>query len=152
MTTRADRAEELFRAGYNCSQAVFGAFYDVAEMNLSQALRASSAFGGGFGGSREVCGAACGMTMLVGIIDGYNNATDKDEKKRVYDNEKQLLAQFAEKRGTLICREMLGLKPGEVLPEPAVRDEAYYASRPCLAAVREAAQILQDRYNIPDLK
>lgn len=152
MTTRADRAEELFRAGYNCSQAVFGAFYDVAEMSLDQALRTSSAFGGGFGGLREVCGAACGMTMLVGLIDGYDNASNKDEKSRVYGTERDLMAEFSKDYGTCICREMLGLKPGESMPEPAVRDEAYYAGRPCLSAVRKAAQLLQDRYGISDLK
>lgn len=151
MTTRADRAEELFRKGFNCSQAVFGAFCDVVGMDLDQALRASSAFGGGFGGNREVCGAVCGMTMLVGMLDGYSDPADAEERKRVYGTEKQLTARFLEKQDSLICRELLGLQPGQVLSEPPVRDEAYYASRPCLSAVRDAAQIVQEHYGIADL-
>ena len=51
--------------------------------------------------------------------------------------------EFKEKKGTYICRELLNLKGGEDLPEPAVRDENYYKSRPCIGACRAAAGIIE---------
>ena len=54
---RADRAEELFRQGYNCSQSVFAAFADAVGMTTEEAAKLASPFGAGFGKLREVCGA-----------------------------------------------------------------------------------------------
>ena len=34
--SKADRAEELFRQGYNCSQSVFAAFAEEAGMTTSR--------------------------------------------------------------------------------------------------------------------
>ena len=54
---KADRAEELFRKGYNCSQSVFVAFAEELGMSEEEAARMASPFGAGFGKLREVCGA-----------------------------------------------------------------------------------------------
>ena len=56
-TTYGDRAEALFRQGYNCAQSVFAAFADLLDMEESYALRLASSFGGGVGRLREICGA-----------------------------------------------------------------------------------------------
>ena len=60
---RADRAEELFRQGYNCGQSVFAAFADVLGLTVEEAAKIASPFGAGFGKLREVCGAVSGMTL-----------------------------------------------------------------------------------------
>ena len=69
--SRADRAEELFRKGYNCSQSVFAAFADDLHMSVEEAARIASPFGAGFGKLREVCGAVSGMTLAAGIAEKY---------------------------------------------------------------------------------
>ena len=51
------KAMDLFKQGYNCSQAVFLAFSDMYDMDEKTAARFSSSFGGGMGRLREVCGA-----------------------------------------------------------------------------------------------
>ena len=61
---RVEKAKELFRQGFNCSQAVFAAcadLYGIEDETL--ALRLSASFGGGIGRMRQTCGAACGMFM-----------------------------------------------------------------------------------------
>jgi competence ComEA-like helix-hairpin-helix protein len=73
---RADRAEELFRMGYNCSQSVFAAFADVVGMTTEEAAQIASPFGAGFGKLREVCGAVSGMTLLAGYLRGYSDPSD----------------------------------------------------------------------------
>ena len=42
---RQDKAEELFRKGYNCSQSVFAAFADVLGMSVEEAAKIASPFG-----------------------------------------------------------------------------------------------------------
>ena len=140
---RADKAEELFRRGYNCSQSVFAAFADVVGMTEEEAAKLASPFGAGFGKMREVCGAVSGMTLLAGILNGYSDPADADGKKALYALIQKMCLEFEEKEGTLICRELLGLQKGEDLGEPAVRTEEYYRSRPCIRVCRTAAEIAE---------
>ena len=141
--SRADKAEELFRRGYNCSQSVFAAFADVVGMTEEEAAQLASPFGAGFGKLREVCGAVSGMTMVMGKVKGYSDPGDYEGKKALYAMIQKMCAEFEEKQGTLICRELLGLKKGEDIGEPAVRTEEYYRSRPCIGACRTAAEITE---------
>lgn len=66
--------------GYNCSQAVLGAFCDEIGMDFNTAMKLSSSFGGGMGRMREVCGACSAMFMIAGIIYGYDDSKDDQEK------------------------------------------------------------------------
>jgi C_GCAxxG_C_C family probable redox protein len=141
--TRADRAEALFRQGYNCSQSVFAAFADVVGMSVEEAAQLASPFGAGFGKLREVCGAVSGMTMLAGKLKGYSDPKAREEKIELYKLMQKMCAEFEEKEGSIICRELLGLEKGEDLGEPAVRTEEYYRSRPCVGACRTAAEIAE---------
>ena len=47
--TKADRAEELFKTGACCSQAVFGAFAEELGMDAETAMKVSAGLGGGVG-------------------------------------------------------------------------------------------------------
>ena len=147
--SKADRAEELFRQGYNCSQSVFAAFAEEAGMTTEEAAALASPFGAGFGKLREVCGAVSGMTMLAGRLRGYDDPADYEGKKELYALIQKMCAEFRECEGTIICRELLGLREGEDLAEPSVRTEEYYRSRPCIGACRAAAEIAE-RYLIND--
>ena len=140
---RPDKAEELFRKGYNCSQSVFAAFADVLGMSVEEAAKIASPFGAGFGKLREVCGAVSGMTLAAGYLKGYDDPADYEGKKELYRLIQKMCAEFEESKGTIICRELLGLKKGEDQAEPAVRTEEYYQSRPCVGACRKAAEIAE---------
>ena len=78
---QTDRAEKLFRQGYNCAQAVFGAFSQDLGLDSQEAMRLASPFGAGLGKLREVCGAVSGMLMVLGLARGYSNADAIDEKR-----------------------------------------------------------------------
>ena len=141
--SRADRAEELFRQGYNCGQSVFAAFADVLGLTVEEAAKIASPFGAGFGKLREVCGAVSGMTLVTGYLKGYSDPADYESKKEVYALTRKMCAEFEERQGSIICRELLGLKKGKDTAEPAVRTEEYYRSRPCIGACRTAAEIVE---------
>ena len=46
MKDRVEKAVELFKSGYNCSQSVVAAFADMYGFTQEQALRMSASFGG----------------------------------------------------------------------------------------------------------
>lgn len=140
---RPDKAEELFRKGYNCCQSVFAAFADELGMSVEEAAKIASPFGAGFGKLREVCGAVSGMTLAAGYLKGYDDPADYESKKALYALIQKMCAEFEEQKGTIICRELLGLQKGEDLSEPSVRTEEYYKSRPCISACRTAAEIAE---------
>lgn len=142
MEKRIQRAVELFKEGYNCSQSVVAAFADMYGFTEEQALKMSASFGGGIGRMRETCGAACGMFLLAGLETGTVNPKDKDGKAANYAVVQKLAAIFKERTGSLNCGELLGLgKKEPVTSVPDARTPQYYAKRPCVKTVEEAARI-----------
>ena len=92
---RAARAVDLFKQGFNCSQAVFASCADLFGINVEAlALRLSASFGGGIGRMRMVCGAASGMFMLAGLEKGSATPHDNDGKMANYVRVQQLAADF----------------------------------------------------------
>ena len=135
-------AAELFFNGYNCAQAVMVAFCDVTGLERDAAARMSSAFGGGMGRMREVCGAVSGMLMVAGILYGYDTPGDDAVKKAHYQLVQELAGKFREKMGSIVCREILKNPPSD--PTPTPRTPEFYKVRPCARMVALAAQILDD--------
>lgn len=138
---RVERAVELFKSGYNCSQSVVAAFADMYGFTEEQALRMSASFGGGIGRMRLTCGAACGLFMLAGLEKSATNGKDRDGKAANYALVQELAAEFKKRNGSLTCAELLGLKKPEDSSTPEARTEQYYAKRPCARMVEEAAKI-----------
>ena len=59
--SKKEEARELFLKGYNCAQAVAGAYAKEMGMDFDTVVQMVSSFGGGMGRMREVCGAVSGM-------------------------------------------------------------------------------------------
>ena len=157
---RAQRAVELFKQGFNCSQAVFASCADIYGLEDEQlALRLSASFGGGTGRMRMTCGAANGMFLLAGLQNGSATPHDNDGKMENYAFVQQLAGDFKAKYGSLICAELLGLAPknstlpfreGEGVgfsPKPEERTPQYYQKRPCVEMVAEAVRIFLSHIN-----
>lgn len=120
---RAAYARELFKQGYNCSQAVVGACADAFGLpDRSLAFRMAASFGGGIGRMRQTCGAACGMFLLEGLRSG-SDKPDREAKLRNYNRVQTLAAQFKEQNGALNCAELLanGKRPCADMVADAVR-------------------------------
>ena len=139
---RGIKAAELFLQGYNCAQAVAVAFCDVTGLTPEVAAQSVSAFGGGMGRMREVCGAVSGMLAVTSILYGYHTPGDDTVKMELYALVQQLAGKFREEIGSIICREILDNPPSD--PAPSPRTAQYYAERPCARLVYLAAKILDD--------
>lgn len=136
---RVAKGAELFKQGYNCSQAVTLAFADMYGVPEGLMARMSASFGGGIGRMRETCGAATGMFMLAGLEETAGQA-DKEGKARNYAVVQRLAADFRKETGSLLCRELLGgkIRKVDTTPVPDERTEQYYRKRPCGAMVELA--------------
>lgn len=143
--TKRERAEQLFLDGYNCSQAVAGAFCEEVGMDFDTLVKFASAFGGGMGRLREVCGTVSGMFLITGMLYGYNTPRDNEAKKELYMRIQELAFKFKEKNGSYICRELLDLDiKGADSPVPEQRTAEYYKKRPCKTLAGDAAEILEE--------
>jgi len=143
MTNHADIAKDLFKQGYNCSQAVLGAFCEELGLDFETAMKLSSSFGGGMGRMREVCGTVSGMFMAAGLKYGYSNTDNPDAKAEIYEKIQNLAKRFKDKNGSIICRELLNGIESSTTPTPSERTETYYKKRPCVELVGDAAEIFE---------
>ncbi len=144
MATKAEFAKELFLKGYNCSQAVFGAFCEDFGISLETGLILSSGFGGGFARRREVCGAVSGAVMVLSLVHGYSDTENHEAKKHLYEEVRKVLDEFERETGSIICRELLRLEEKESVPTPEARTKEYYQKRPCAQLVYLAAQCVEN--------
>ena len=119
---------ELFKQGFNCSQAVFASCADLYDMDEQLALRLASSFGGGMGRMRLVCGAASGMFMLAGLENGSATPHDHEGKMANYALVKELGGEFQSTYGSLICSELLANK------------------RPCAEMVAQSVRIFLEKF------
>lgn len=144
---RVALARELFLGGYNCAQAVFIAYRDLAGFDEAQAATMAAPFGGGMGRLREVCGAVSGMTMCAGYLSPNALPNDNENKRKCYSTVQTMAERFRFENGSIVCRELLGLAQQKDDPTPSERTAEYYKRRPCVEYVASAARIVGERIN-----
>lgn len=141
MSAHSDRAAELFKQGFNCSQAVFAAFCDEFDMDEETALKVSAGLGGGVGRLREVCGTVTGASMVAGMLYGATDGNDHEKKALTYQKVQQIVDEFKKLNPSIVCRELLGLSPtASTPPTPEHRTDEFYKKRPCVQLVEDSAK------------
>lgn len=145
--THADKAEQLFKSGANCAQAVLGAYSDELGFDFDTAMKLSSSFGGGMGRMREVCGAVSAIFMVAGVRYGVKADCTDSEKKEHYQRIQDIAAKLREKNGSIICRELLNLPEGNhTEATPTKRTEAFYKKRPCSEICRVVCDVFDEMF------
>lgn len=140
---RGTRAKELFLEGYNCAQAVVLAYEDFFDESPEILAQMVSAFGGGMGRLREVCGSVSGMFFVLSKVYGYAEPKDTKGKTDLYARVQELAERFKERNDSIVCRELLGLQEKTSAPVPEERTPDYYKKRPCPDIIGDAADILE---------
>ena len=143
---RRERAEELFKSGYNCAQAVIGAFCDDLGLDFDTTMKLSEGFGGGIGRMRLTCGAVSGMVMVAGMMLSRGEK-EGDTRTEVYGKVQELAEKFKEMNGSIVCAELLG-ENTNTKPKPDARTDAYYKKRPCVELVKDAVKIVEEEFDM----
>ena len=141
---RARKAKQNFLDGYNCCQSVMLAFSDVFEADKLTLSTIASGFGGGLARMREVCGTVSAIGMAAGFISPAVHPKNMEERTANYALVQELAGEFRKENGSIICAELLGLRPKKEIesPAPSERTEEYYRKRPCPELVACSARII----------
>ena len=137
MSERVKCAEELFKKGYVCSQAVFAAFSELLGMKQEYALRIGNGFGGGVARKQEICGAVSGAIMLIGLKYGKTEADDNKSHEKTYSMIDYFCSKFIERNGAINCYKILGCDLS------TAKEKGLFASV-CHKCVKDAAEIIEE--------
>lgn len=144
MGARADRAREMFLQGYNCSQAVVGAFADLFGYDPQTAMKFAEGLGGGLGRMRLTCGAVSATAVLAGMKMSSGQPGDLQRRGEIYAVIRQMAEEFKANNGSIICAELLGSAlPKDDSPIPEARTPDYYKRRPCADKIYQCALLVE---------
>ncbi|MBP3703950.1 MAG: C_GCAxxG_C_C family protein, partial [Clostridia bacterium] len=112
------------KKGYNCAQSVLCAFTDLIGYDEDGLFKLSEAFGGGIGGTGNICGAVSAIVMIAGITKSAGvSVLPVTNKKNSYETAAMLMEKFNNMNKSLICSEIKnkGLRSCDGCIEDAVR-------------------------------
>ena len=141
--THLEKAVQLQRDGYHCSQAIVGAFAEELGYNLKDSFKISTCFGGGMreGGT---CGCITASFMVLGMALGFYDPQDRELE--MYGNKKaeEFLALFKERMdGDITCKKILGYDISEPEGLAVIRKEGLMLKL-CPRAMKVCIGILED--------
>lgn len=139
---KAERAVELFGQRFMCSQAVFAAFAEELGVSEDQALKIGGCFGAGMM-KAEVCGACTGALMALGAKYGHCEAADMQSRANAGAKAEQFLDEFKRRKGSYICRDLLGCDISIPRNRVWAREKGLFTSI-CPEMVRAAAEIVTE--------
>ena len=116
--TAKEKVLDLHEKKYNCAQSVFGAFCEDFGVDRETAFKMAGAFGNGMR-CGEVCGAASGALMALGMMYGHHVDFDLEQKELCYRKTKEWMRRFNERFGETRCFALLGMDMSD--------DDVYYS-------------------------
>ena len=139
-----ERASNLFENGHNCAQSVLMAFCERYGLDGQMARKLSSGLGGGVGRKGDICGAANGACMVLGLhVCSTPGASEKDIYQAVIADVQKFLDTFRERCGALDCRDLIGFDISTEQGRAEARSQDVFKQR-CPGFVRAAAEILEE--------
>lgn len=95
----------LRSCGYNCAQSVLAALGSYTSLDVKTALSVSGGFGGGVR-CGEICGAASGAVMALGLAFPYVNGEDAEAKTRISKLTLAMNRDFVKQFGCIRCQDL----------------------------------------------
>ncbi|TYB33198.1 C-GCAxxG-C-C family protein [Flexistipes sinusarabici] len=146
---KSSDAAQLFRSGFNCSQSVVSVFADEYGIDKHVLRLLSSGFGGGMGGMQNVCGAASGAFMILGLKYGYGEESESYKKPQLYKIIQDFSREFSAQNGHLRCYDLLGCDLNtedgkEFFKKNELRE------RVCVECVKNSVELLEKFLNPPE--
>lgn len=129
MGERKNKAIDLHKNRYTCSQAVACAFCDLVDIDEAYMKDMVKRYSGG---AYKVCGAVMGAYVIVNCLNGNINYDNPAEPpKEDLELLKEIERKFTEKNSSVLCKDLKGITTGTVL-------------RSCRGCVEDAAEILEE--------
>ncbi len=106
----SEKLEKMFaikKSGANCAQAVACAFSEDYGVSTADMMRTSACFGAGMC-MGEVCGAASGAMIILGLKYGSALPDDKEARKLSKAKGREFMQSFRDTFGMIRCQNLLG--------------------------------------------
>ncbi len=100
-----EKAAALHESGFNCAQSVLCALGAYTGLDEKTALAITGGFGGGVS-CGEICGAASGAVMALGLACPFTDAADGEARMRARKAAATFNRAFKEKYGCLRCVDL----------------------------------------------
>lgn len=102
------KAGELFKLGYNSSQAVCGAIAGHYGLDQKTAFKMASSFGEGTSRMGGTCGAIEALIIMAGFEKDSGFPDDVESREATFKMVRDLIAEFKEKNGSVFCEKLRG--------------------------------------------
>ena len=135
-------ALNYFNNGYNCSQAVLGAFCEEYGIDLDKACKMAVAFGGGVSRQGRMCGCLAGALMVLGLQYGQDSTQSVDIRIQNYELGKELCKEFIRVNGALDCKDIIKYNLNNI-EERAEAQKADVFKNRCSQVVVNTAKLLE---------
>lgn len=138
---RVEKAVELFGKGYNCSQAILGAFSTSLGLPKQLAFKIAAPYGAGLARRGGTCGAVTGAIMVLGLAVAKSDAMDSSDRNRIYGIAEKFMQEFIKENKSVCCRDLLGYDISNPEERKLIQGKGLDQMK-CNAYVRNAAEIL----------
>ncbi len=139
MERKSEIAAQLFQNGFNCAQAILGAFCEGYGLEKKTALKIACGLGSG-ARSAELCGAVSGAVLVIGLKYGVQ---DDRSQKICNTKTEEFIKLFQQKHKSIVCRDILGCDITTAHGKEKALAGQYFTTI-CLDAVISSAQILEE--------
>lgn len=148
--SNVEKAVEVFKEGFSCSQAVSGAYCEQFGLDKKTAYKISSGFGGGMH-LDQTCGAVTGAIMVIGLTYGRTRpvlseaegADDVEAKTKTCEAVVEFAKKFKARHGSISCTSLIGCNVSTLEGfEEAKKKDLF--KKVCPEFVKSAAEILEE--------
>jgi C_GCAxxG_C_C family probable redox protein len=136
-------AVDAFEGGLNCAQSMLATYGPRFGLERELALKLAGGFGGGIGHLGESCGAVTGALMVIGLKQGGTSVDGEGVQEKTYALIAKFLEEFKARRGSILCRELLGCDISTPQGLENARNKGLFEER-CPNFVRASAEILEE--------
>jgi len=139
-----ERALDLFKKRFHCSQAVLAAGQEKLGIVNEEVIKAFGAFGGGIAGTCRVCGALTGGIAVISSLFSRGNLESKEDP-RMWSVSHKFIREFerlTQEYGSTDCRDIARMdwQDNEMVKEFYSNPES--RRKICIQLVGDAALML----------
>ena len=104
---RIERTLDLHRnGGLSCSQAILSAFGEHLGIDQKSAKMLGRPWAGGIGHLAQTCGYLTGAVLV--LAKAYDDEDEDKSRKNIDQAIRMLFQRFEARRGTILCKNLLG--------------------------------------------
>lgn len=141
--SKIQRALELFKSGFSCSQAILAAFAPDFGLNQETALKLATGLGAGCGRTGQTCGAVTGAYLVLGLKHGRAAMEDVPAREKTYQLIQEFNRHFLAVHGSINCTELMGLNLGDPAQYKKAAEQELFR-KICVELIKTSVGILEE--------